>query len=293
LIKFVVLSWFWGLFLSCSGQSQKKKSNIDSVRLELLRELWSEPSSYGQSGSTIPDDWKVMFENKILSNDISENDNSLREKLLDHISVRSSILLNSLPEDTNWFEYSNFSVQDLYKFRIVYDETWNNEFIQPTSSSSSSCLTLENIVADMLHRGNDDDLLSESQSDHNNELMDHDITTTSSHKDRILKLENTFHEWPKVIIAIKDTLSNHYTILDGNHRALLMVDKHMKKKDDECISNADESGHSSISDSDTVVTVISNGEVEKDEETRLFVGEIQAEDFEGMKLWKFWRSCSK
>lgn len=252
------------VFLS-SSQEIENKSSIDAVRLELLRQLWSEPPSYKDSGSNLPHEWKAMFQPIIDSNDVQNlKNNQKREKLLDHISVRTSILLNYLPDDIEWTEKSNVSISELSNYRIVFDESWNNEF-------SKECLTVGSII----------DELETPLEDTNKVLSSDEETKKSSHKERMLKLKDSLLiDWPKIIIAIKDKISGDVTILDGNHRAVLLL--------------ANEINHSrqqmTVDDDDTRSC---NDEVDSKlmVKTRVFMGYINRMDENEEKTWKFWRDC--
>jgi hypothetical protein len=275
-----------------------KPSSLDEVRLNLLKQLWQEPisSNYGGSGSNIPPGWRQMFQNLIDSHDTSnENDNEKREKLLDHISVRSSILLNYLPSDTEWTEFSNVSIADIMKYHVVFDESWNEEFVEKCLTVKNAAVelkqTIENISRDRSLTSNDD---NEGQKGSSSILP-----TSSSHKERMYKLRHSWSEWPRTIVAVKDRISGEVTILDGNHRAILLaansgdltssfsssskaMNGNLESNDCGSASLSHEAECASAGVVDPIPSSLTN--------TRVLMGYINAfEDNE--KVWKFWRNC--
>jgi hypothetical protein len=275
-----------------------KPSSLDEVRLNLLKQLWQEPisSNYGGSGSNIPPGWRQMFQNLIDSHDTSnENDNEKREKLLDHISVRSSILLNYLPSDTEWTEFSNVSIADIMKYHVVFDESWNEEFVEKCLTVKNAAVelkqTIENISRDRSLTSNDDNEGSSSISSLST------LPTSSSHKERMYKLRHSWSEWPRTIVAVKDRISGEVTILDGNHRAILLA----ANSGDLTSSSSSSEAMDGILESDDGSAFLSHEEECASAATvnsipssllytRVLMGYINAfEDNE--KVWKFWRNC--
>jgi hypothetical protein len=275
-----------------------KPSSLDEVRLNLLKQLWQEPisSNYGGSGSNIPPGWRQMFQKLIDSHDTSnENDNEKREKLLDHISVRSSILLNYLPSDTEWTEFSNVSIADIMKYHVVFDESWNEEFVEKCLTVKNAAVelkqTIENISRDRSLTSNDDNEGSSSISSLST------LPTSSSHKERMYKLRHSWSEWPRTIVAVKDRISGEVTILDGNHRAILLA----ANSGDLTSSSSSSEAMDGILESDDGSAFLSHEEECASAATvnsipssllytRVLMGYINAfEDNE--KVWKFWRNC--
>lgn len=129
---------------------------------------------------------------------------------------------------------------DLGPFRIIRDGSWDSEY----GARINGCLTVaavarkQNCLRDAAPR--------EGAA----------ASGLPSHRARLKNL-GAEAQWPRVLVAVAASPDGPYTLLDGNHRAVLLSNE------------AD--GHAAC------------------ELVKLFVG-VASE--EGASAWKYWRACS-
>jgi hypothetical protein len=183
---------------------------IDQVRQVILREIWNEPLEYKGSGSNMPSEWRIRFHGEVFDDARNaETDKSMRKKLLDHVSYRSSVLLNSLSDETIWTAH-NITFQELKNLRVIKDESWNEEF-------PSICLTVQAVVQQLQQERS---LIADSSG------FSLPLSTQLSHMERLRWLWRTKSEWRRAIIVVGELSMKgemEMTILDGNHRAIALL----------------------------------------------------------------------
>jgi hypothetical protein len=189
------------LLLMCMGLTSSRPSqpsSLDAVTLSLLQSLWDTPASYQGSGSSIPEEWKPQFGHLVhadaerLLSDV--HGCTIRSNLLEHISRRSSILLEKLPPSMNWTQATEVLPSDLAKFRIINDESWGLEF----KGGKEECFTVE-AAARRIHapvstpakRG----------------------TSVGTHRDRLTALRTSAGEWTTTFIVVGESPSGPFTLL--------------------------------------------------------------------------------
>lgn len=206
------------LQLSCMAQpiarekpySFRESITLDAVILSLIQQVWDEPETYRGSGSNVPIEWHDTFRHLVEGDTRSllanTEDSAMRAKLLNHISLRSASLLESLPP-VEW-ELHSVTLPDLGSFRIIKDVTWGSEY----ETLTSDCLTVAAVAAD--HNKTWGETLSVAVDDVGSKV-------TPSHAIRLAKLQETM-QWPRVLVAIAASSNGPFTLLDGNHRAVLL-----------------------------------------------------------------------
>ena len=226
--------------------TSSEPSSLDAVRLALLKSFWAEPTSYRGSGASIPEEWRAQFEKIVGSPDVSNREeNSLREKLLNHVSYRTAALISTLPP-MSWTVGTLKPERraDLATFRIVGDSSWDSEF------EGSECLTAGAV----------------SQALEMRPVVG--APTTSTHGERVAALRKSNCNWPSTLVAIGESPDGPFTLLDGNHRAVLLAGE----------------AHSGAGCPSTDPVLLFVGVPE---------GSGQPIGAEGTpeKTWKFWRDC--
>jgi len=225
-------------------KSFRESTTLDAVILSLIQQVWNEPESYSGSGSNIPTEWHGTFRHLVEGDFVAllayAEDSRMRAKLLDHISLRSASLLESLPLNVQW-EMHYMAATDLASFRVIKDGSWDSEY----GDVANNCLTVAAVAAK--HTRSWSEKFSVA-------VEDIQSKATPSHAIRLQKLKET-EKWPRVLVAIGASPNGPFTLLDGNHRAVLLS------------AEAD--------DLDTAVQV--------------YVGVASNEN---EKSWKYWRECS-
>ena len=240
----LVSSFRVGLCLNEGGLSQTtEESSLDGVTLALMHGIWDEPSDYASSGAAFPDEWRSQFRDIILGEEAALLGDGagceMRRKLLDHVSYRSAALLSSLGEAT-WTKQT-LNVSALIPMRIVGDGTWTSEL-----GDGVSCLTIGEVARRLL-------------------ASEGDNAPPTSHLGRLRNLRKSIGQWPSTLVVVSD--GQHYTLLDGNHRAVVLVADALELENQ---ANCKEGA--------------------LDEPVgRVFVGEGPPGD---PKPWKFWRKCA-
>lgn len=169
--------------------------------------------------------------------------------MLNHVSVRSTVLLDSLAA----LEWEDLLIgrEELRSFRIVNDASWDIEI-----AVVQGCLTAESAARQF-------ELSCFGLSDGNANQM-------TTHLSRMATLQRTTGQWPTTLIAVGETRQGPFTLLDGNHRAVVML-----------VDPAPTAEMKSVETDNTGRTV----EVPRD--LRLLVGIGR-----DVRLWPFWRNCS-
>mmetsp|Transcript_89236 Transcript_89236/g.178343 ORF Transcript_89236/g.178343 Transcript_89236/m.178343 type:complete len:300 (-) Transcript_89236:411-1310(-) len=273
----------------------REATTLDAVRQVMLQALWDEPSDYSGSGAKIPDDWRAQFQSIVVDSiGVSDDGAKYRKMLLEHISYRSAVLINSLPDGMKWTE-STLDATDLKEFRIVGDDTWNDEF-------SSRCLTVGEVAKQLQN-----DLEGGSDFTNSTELKSPTVSSTSSHRERLLSLWSSRKKWPRFVVAVaavtpgstEEASMGRMTILDGNHRAILLYIENSMDAGQEFCDNAVRYSEISSSDMNARSGVHNPAERRRNlEPVRFLLGVFETESGtaggekeRGRPAWKFARNC--
>ena len=139
----------------------------------------------------------------------------MRRKLLEHVSYRSSAILNSLPSDLVWTRSSHANMSSFGDWRIIRDETWSAEF------QGAKCLTL-GALADHVRQ-----LCAGAAGAPGQDPR-------SFHGKRFESLASS--PWPRTLVVVREGDNGAVTMLDGNHRAALLFAGGV------CLTGLDDSG---------------------------------------------------